>query len=220
MEASSPLTVLHCDADIAVCVKPAGLDSQSAMPARLRAQLGGECLCVHRLDRDVGGVMVYARSKAAAGALSKSVADGALEKTYYAVCSGRPEPDSGELRDLLFHDAGRNKTFVVSRQRKGVREAVLRYELLEALISCSLLRIRLLTGRSHQIRVQLASRAMPLLGDAKYGSRVKGVGVALWSAELAFPHPVSGEKLRFFVAPPRTEPWTLFSAGGFDDAKL
>ena len=219
-QAAQAIEVLYADDALAVCLKPAGADSERELPALLGKQLGGTFFCVHRLDRPVGGVTVCARTPSSAAALSRAVSEWAVEKTYLAVCEGVPEPAEGELSDLLFHDAKHNKTFVVTRQRKGVKEAVLRYEVMEAHISRSLLRIRLLTGRSHQIRVQLASRGMPLLGDARYGSKVKGCGLALWSAELAFPHPLTGEKLRFFVAPPRIVPWTDFSAGGADDAKL
>ena len=122
------------------------------------------------------------------------------------------------MRDLLFHDAQRNKTYVVTRQRRGVRDALLDYRVLEAREDCALVRVQLHTGRSHQIRVQFASRAMPLLGDAKYGSRDRGVGIALWSAALAFPHPVSGEARRFTALPPESEPWTQFRIGGEEHA--
>ena len=215
---AEPITILYHDASVAVCRKPAGLDSQSAVPAALRESLGGDAFCVHRLDRDVGGLMVYARTAAAAAALGKAIAAGRLEKDYLAVCAGRPSPDAGSLRDLLFHDAQRNKTFVVTRQRRGVREALLDYTVLEALADCSLLRVRLRTGRSHQIRVQFAARGMPLLGDRKYGSRVSGCGIALWSAGLAFPHPDDGAPMRFTAPPPASEPWTRFSIGGADHA--
>ena len=208
------LSILFHDDSVAVCVKPAGVDAQNGMPSLLREALGGEALCVHRLDRDVGGVMVYARSAASAAALSRSITAGALEKTYLAICAGRPTPDEGELRDMLYHDAARNKTYVVKRLRKGVREAVLRYRVLEAQEEASLVRVLLFTGRTHQIRVQFAARGMPLLGDAKYGSRVKGCGIALWSAELAFPHPVDGTMLRFSASPPDAAPWNVFLKEG------
>ena len=212
------LQICYADGSIAVCVKPAGADSQSAMPAMLRAQLGGEFFCVHRLDRDVGGVMVYARTAAAASALGKAVAGQALEKTYLAVCAGRPEQDSGTLRDLLYHDAVKNKTFVVKRERRGVREAILDYRVLDALEDCTLAAIRLHTGRSHQIRVQFASRGMPLLGDARYGSRIRDCGIALWSHALCFPHPLTGETLRFTAPPPQIAPWTRFHWKGRENA--
>lgn len=204
------LRILFRDESIAVCVKPAGIDAQNAVPALLRDALGGDALCVHRLDRDVGGVMVYARSPAAAAALGRAIPAGAFEKTYLAVCAGRPFPEEGELRDLLFHDAARNKTYVVKRMRRGVREAALRYRVLDAHADASLVRVCLLTGRTHQIRVQFASRDMPLLGDAKYGSRIRSCGIALWSAELSFPHPLSGEPLRFSAPPPAAAPWNAF----------
>ncbi len=214
------IELLYQDAHIAVCVKPAGVDAQSAMPALLQDMLGGKALCVHRLDRDVGGVMVYARTSEAAAALSRSISAGSFAKTYLAVCTGRPAADEGELRDLLFHDTARNKTYVVDRQRKGVREAALRYRVLDSRDGKSLLRVSLLTGRTHQIRVQFASRGMPLLGDAKYGSRERGCGIALWSAELSLPHPVSGEALHFAVSPPDTAPWNRFEKEGVFDAQL
>ena len=210
--------VLFYDDSIAVCVKPAGVDSQNDMPRLLQTILGGAAYCVHRLDWDVGGVMVYARTGDAAAALSRAVADGRLDKRYLAVCAGRPEADAGEYRDLLYHDAGKNKTYVVTRQRRGVREAVLRYRVLETRDGASLVAVQLLTGRSHQIRVQFASRAMPLLGDAKYGSRERGCPIALWSQSLSFPHPKSGELLRFRAQPPAAEPWTRFSKGDEADA--
>ncbi len=208
MEQAIP--ILFSDDHVAVCVKPPGLDSQNALPEALRRQLGGEIWCVHRLDRDVGGVAVYARSRPAAAALSRAIAQGALEKEYLAVVAGCPSPERGEMRDLLYHDAGRNKTYVVDRMRRGVREAALRYEVLAENGEASLVRIRLLTGRSHQIRVQFASRGMPLLGDRKYGSRVKLERPALRAVALAFPHPVTGENMRFCAPPPDLPPWNAF----------
>ena len=212
------LTILYRDEAVAVCIKPAGADAQRGMPALLQARCGGRFYCVHRLDRDVGGVMVYAASPAAAASLSRSVADGQLEKDYLAVCAGHPDPASGVLRDLLFPDAAKNKTYVVKRQHKGVKEALLQYETLDRRGGVSLVRVRLLTGRTHQIRVQFASRGMPLLGDIKYGSRERVRGIALWSASLSFPHPLSGERLRFSAPPPITVPWDRFSLGGADHA--
>ena len=202
--------ILYSDDAVAVCVKPAGLDSQTVLPAAVARRLGGEAFCVHRLDRDVGGVMLCARTRQAAAVLSREIADGLLEKEYLAVCAGRPSPESGELRDLLFHDAGKNKTFVVKRMRRGVKEAALRYAVLASDESKSLVRVRLLTGRSHQIRVQFASRGMPLLGDRKYGGAPLPGGPALWSAALAFPHPDTGETMRFSVPAPMAAPWTDF----------
>ena len=201
------LKILYLDDSVAVCVKPAGVDSQDGMCRLLSEQCGGTFFCVHRLDKAVGGVMVYARSAAAATALSRAVAENAVEKTYLAVCEGVPDPTQGAMRELLYHDASKNKTYVVQRQRKGVREAVLDYETLEAREGLSLVRVRLHTGRSHQIRVQFASRRLPLVGDGRYGAKTRGE-IALWSHALAFPHPVTGELLRFTAPPPERPPWT------------
>ena len=157
--------------------------------------------------------MVYARTAKAAAALSAAVAARRVEKTYLAVCCGRPEQSAGTLRDLLYHDRARNKTYVVQRQRRGVKEAVLDYTVLAAAETdagaLTLLRIVLGTGRSHQIRVQFASRRLPLAGDAKYGSPLRSGGIALWSEALRFPHPETGE-IMAFKAKPQGGVWELF----------
>ena len=204
------IRLLCRDDCLAVCVKPVGVDSESELCALLSEQTGSRAYCVHRLDRGVGGVMVYALSPASAAALSRSVAEGLLRKEYLAVCEGRPRAASGELRDLLYHDAAKNKSFVVQRKRRGVREAVLDYRSLETAEGLTLLQIALHTGRSHQIRVQFASRGLPLCGDGRYGAKTRG-GVALWSYSLAFPHPESGETLCFQALPPCAPPWSGFT---------
>ena len=162
------------------------------MPALLRAELGCAYIgCVHRLDRAVGGVMVYALDQPSCGKLSAMVASHQMVKEYLAVVHGCPESPEGEMRDLLFKDSARNKSFVVKRMRKGVREAVLHYQLLETIErengTFSLVQIRLETGRSHQIRVQFSSRKMPLVGDRRYGSREDADGVKLWSYRITLP---------------------------------
>ena len=203
------LEILFKDAQIVVCIKPAGvLSEEGGMPDLLRAQTGAsEIYCVHRLDRAVGGLMVYAGTKAAAASLSRQITEGGFEKRYLAVCRGEA-PQQGEMRDLLYHDPRANKSYVVRRMRHGVREAALRYETLETRDGLSLVRVELLTGRSHQIRVQFASRKLPLLGDRRYGG---GEGeIALWSSELRFLHPQDGAALRFTAPPPEKEPWTHF----------
>ena len=168
------IPILYLDNAILVCVNPAGILSQGApeggtdLPVLLSRQCGGQVYPIHRLDRGVGGVMVYARTKPAAGALSRAVQLGALKKEYLCIVSGGPEAAEGIYRDLLFHDSTRNKTFVVQRLRKGVKEASLSYRVLDTSGNRSLVRIQLHTGRTHQIRVQFASRGMPLLGDRKY----------------------------------------------------
>lgn len=206
------IPILYEDRHLLLCLKPAGLVSEEGgLVDRLREQKGGEIFCVHRLDREAAGLMVYARSRPAAAELSRLIAAGELQKTYLAAVSGRPEADQGVLRDLLFRDAGRNKSYVVRRRRKGVREAELRYRLLDSRDGLSLLEIELVTGRSHQIRVQFASRGLPLAGDRKYGSPVRDCPLALWSCRLAFPAPFGGAPLAFSAPPPALRPWTGFT---------
>lgn len=190
------LQILYNDGHIVAVVKPAGVLSEDkgegSMPALLRAELGCAYIgCVHRLDRAVGGVMVYALDQPSCGKLSAMVASHQMVKEYLAVVHGCPESSEGEMRDLLFKDSARNKSFVVKRMRKGVREAVLHYQLLETIErengTFSLVQIRLETGRSHQIRVQFSSRKMPLVGDRRYGSREDADGVKLWSYRITLP---------------------------------
>ena len=180
------------------------------MPRLLSDELGGDVYCVHRLDRAVGGVMVYARTPAAAAGLSRQIAARQLHKEYLAVVQGRPNEEGAVLRDLLFWDRAKNKSFVVKRQRGGVKDAELEYSLLEALPELSLLRVILHTGRTHQIRVQFSSRAMPLVGDVKYGSRYRDCALALWSHALGFHHPATGKAISFSAMPEPVFPWNGF----------
>ncbi len=208
------ISVLYQDERLLVCVKPAGLLSErGGLPELLERQCGGQIFPVHRLDREVGGVMVYARDRGTAAALSALIAARRMEKEYLAVVEGIPEAAEGELRDLLYHDAAKNKSYVVKRERKGVKQAALSYRLIETKEteqgSLSLLRVRLHTGRSHQIRVQFASRRLPLAGDARYGARLRG-GIALWSVSLRFPDPADGAERCFTAPPPATWPWEQF----------
>ena len=188
------LRVLWEDADLIFVDKPAGVSSQSpGMPEIIAEYLGGGPVYVlHRLDRDVSGVMVYAKTKTAAAAVSAAIAAGQLTKEYLAWVTGRPAP-AGELRDLLYHDRGRNKTYVVSRPRRGVKEAILTYTTVEAREDTTLVRVHLVTGRTHQIRVQFASRGFPLVGDKKYGGP-KGK-IALRSCRISLTHPTTGERI-------------------------
>ena len=207
--------ILFQDSEVLVCLKPAGVLSEtSGMPERLEKETDGSIYCVHRLDRAVGGVMVYARTREAAAALSASIAAGRMEKRYLAVVCGCPEEELARLKDLLYHDASRNKSYVVRRMRRGVREAELSYERLATAEAdgktLSLLGVTLFTGRSHQIRVQFASRGLPLAGDGRYGSPVRDCEIALWASSLAFPHPVTGKEMRFSAPPPERFPWILF----------
>ena len=175
------MQILHSDKSIAVIIKPVGMDAEHEVPAAL----GGEVYPVHRLDKNVGGVMVYARTKAAAAALSAAVQNGTMVKEYVALVHGIP-PEEGDWQDLLFKDSSKNKVFVVKKERKGVKNARLEFVRLTAGEN-SLVRIRLHTGRSHQIRVQFASRGYPLVGDGKYGARDNTAAPMLFSCRLTFP---------------------------------
>ena len=179
------MEILYSDKHIAVLVKPVGLDSEAEVPAALKEQLGGEVFPLHRLDKNVGGVMVYARTKQAAAELSKSVQEGTMVKEYMAMVHGTP-PESGDWEDLLWKDSKKNKVFVVKRQRGGVKKARLEFKRISAGDE-SLVRIRLHTGRSHQIRVQFSSRGFPLVGDHKYGSRSEKNEPMLFSCRISFP---------------------------------
>jgi len=193
------LTVLWEDPELIFVLKPAGVSAQSpGLPEQIAEYTGGEAYVLHRLDRDAAGVMVYAKTKTAAAAVSAAIAGGEMDKEYLALVSGSPE-SAGTLRDLLYHDPKRNKTFVVSRMRRGVREALLTYETLERRENASLVKVRLMTGRTHQIRVQFASRGCPLLGDAKYGGP-KGK-LMLFSHRITLAHPRTGEKITVTAAP-------------------
>ena len=180
------MEILYSDKNIAVILKPVGLDSEHDIPTALKEQLGGECFPIHRLDQNVGGVMVFARTKQSAAALSKAVQEGTMVKEYVAQVHGTP-PENGDWTDLLFKDSTKNKVFVVKKERRGVKKARLEFQRLTA-GETSLVRIRLHTGRSHQIRVQFASRGFPLVGDRKYGGKDHASAPMLFSCKLTFPY--------------------------------
>ena len=191
------MDILYFDKEIVVCVKPVGLDSETEVPAQLQKALGGAVFTLHRLDKNVGGVMVYARTKAAAAALSRAIQEGSMVKEYVAMVHGTP-PESGDWEDLLWKDSRKNKVFVVKRMRGGVKKARLEYVRLTEGAE-SLIRIRLHTGRSHQIRVQFASRGYPLVGDHKYGARDSSPAPMLFSCKLTFPW--KGKTMQFEAMP-------------------
>ena len=161
-----------------------------------------------RLDAAVSGLMVYARSAKAASLLSEQLRSRTFGKEYLAVVHGVPE--GGVMTDLLGRDPVRRRTYVAAEPGKNVRPAELSYEVLGSREGLSLVRIRLHTGRTHQIRVQFASRGFPLAGDRKYGGGEEGESIALWSWRLEFTHPQTGAAMRFSKLPPKETPWLGF----------
>ncbi len=187
------MEVLYSDENIIVIIKPVGLDSEHGTVEAL----GGGLFPVHRLDKNVGGVMVYAKNKATAASLSKAIQEGKMVKEYLLKVHGVPA-QSGVLEDLLFKDSRKNKVFVVKRQRAGVKKAKLEYVRLTENEE-SLIKVRLHTGRSHQIRVQFASRGFPLVGDHKYGSKSPVKEPMLFSHKITFPY--KGREVSFEALP-------------------
>lgn len=208
------MEIIYCDSEIVVCVKPAGVlstDEPGGLPELVRKELATEDIrTVHRLDRVVSGLTVLARNADAASELSRQIRDGGFDKAYLAVVHGLTD-DRGELRDLLLRDKRERKTYVVKKPGKLVQEAVLEYETLNRTDNMSLLRIKLITGRTHQIRCQFSSRAFPLVGDRKYSTLDDDCDIALWSAELSFTHPTSGQSLKFEKPVPDRYPWSKFT---------
>lgn len=167
---------------------------------------------VHRLDRPTGGVIVFAKTSKAAERLSEAIKKGDFEKKYLAVTKGIPKVKKQILTNYLLKNTDTNTVHIVPRLTEGAKEARLAYNLLESSGDCSLLDIDLYTGRSHQIRVQLAGQGLPLLGDIKYGGdKVKGTNLALWAYKLSFEHPVTKSKMVYISYPPETEPWKKFN---------
>ncbi len=212
------MEIIYQDNRVVVAVKPAGVlstDEPGGMPSLLRQALGADCIrTVHRLDAQTGGVMVFARSRMAASLLSQQVREHQFSKCYLAVVHGVPEPVSGEMRDLLGRDSLRRVTYVADTPSAGTREALLSYETLGTADGLSLVRVQLHTGRTHQIRVQFASRGLPLAGDRKYGLPEDDTApLALWAYRLSFTHPQTGREMTFTCPPPQTEPWTRFEGG-------
>lgn len=220
------MKILYEDKYLIVCEKPVGVESQVSsknkcdMPTLLadyRRERGedGYIGVVHRLDTATGGAMIYSKREDMTGKLSALVGSVDYKKTYLAVVHGEPEEKTGEMRDLLFHDKAKNKSFVCSKKRAGVKEAILNYNVIETVMvdsgeKMSLVEVELVTGRTHQIRVQFASRKMPLVGDGKYGSRDNRATCALWSHKVEFIHPVTKKGIECESVPDLTYPWNMF----------
>lgn len=208
------LEILYSDRDILVCIKPARIlstDEPGGLPSLIREALGDEkadVRTVHRLDRVVSGVMVLARNATAASELSRQIREAEFEKEYLAVVHGKPEQDRGTLTDLLYRDKARRMTMVASEPAKGVQDAILDYQVQNTAAGMSRVQIRLRTGRTHQIRVQFASRNLPLVGERKYAVLEDPCEIALWSHRIAFSHPGTGKRVEFFQEPPKVYPWT------------
>lgn len=208
------IDIIFEDENIVVCIKPVGVISQSDgkedMCFVLKEQLKCNIFPVHRLDTAVGGTMVFAKNSHTASDMSKQINDGVLKKEYLAVIAGKPEKDSDILTDLLFKDSSKNKTFVVRRERRGVKKASLEYKSLCTSDNMTLIKVLLHTGRTHQIRVQFASRKLPLLGDGKYGSRNNNCNIALWSYAVSFFY--KGKTMIYSSVPCcKNFPWSNFT---------
>ena len=220
------MKILYEDKYLLICEKPVGVESQVSsknkidMPTLLseyRKEKGEDAYIgvVHRLDTTTGGAMIYSKRSDMTGKLSALVQSGDYKKVYLAVVHGEPAEQSGEMRDLLYHDKMRNKSFVCDKKRSGVKEAILNYRVLDTVVAedgekKSLVEIELVTGRTHQIRVQFASRKMPLVGDGKYGSRDNKAICALWSHKVEFVHPVTKKTVEATSLPNGEYPWSLF----------
>ncbi len=183
------MTILYENDSIAICEKSIGIVSQSTPEASgfadLAAKHFGYAAIINRLDTAVGGAILFAKDCRMAAVLSAMASERKVDKVYLAVVEGKPTEDRGVYEDLLFKDSRKNKSYVVKRLRKGVKKASLEYEVVDTIEAhgkiLSLVRIKLHTGRTHQIRVQFSSRKMPLCGDGKYGSKDNRCTVALWS---------------------------------------
>lgn len=212
------MKIIFEDNEILVLEKPVGVPSEDTkngekgILTKCRDEVyNGELHLLHRLDRNVGGVMVFAKTKKSAAELSKQIQENTFCKTYLAVVDGTIEEKQGVYHDLLFKDSSKNRSYVVKRIRKGVKEASLEYVVLSENENKSLVKVTLHTGRTHQIRVQFSSRKTPLSGDKKYGSKENKCDVALFAHAVSFVHPTKKERLSFTAFPDKEKyPWGIF----------
>jgi len=204
------IEILYEDASVVVCIKSHGTVSESidgssiSLPNIIMKERGyKELYTVHRLDKDVGGLIVYAQNATAAAELSKQILDGTLKKEYVATVEGKFEEHHKKLIDLLYFDRKKNKSYVVDRERHGVKRAELNCELIsyDKENDLSTVKIELITGRTHQIRVQFASRKHPVLGDKKYGSKHSVKPIRLYSSSLSFVSPATSETVNINSTP-------------------
>ena len=211
------IPVLYRDEALLVCEKPVGVPSESpGLPDLVSDQEGFDVWPVHRLDQGTGGTVVLARSQDACSALQKLFQQDLVRKEYLAVVAGTPQEPAGCFEDLLFHDRKKNKSYIVSRERAGVKRAYCEFSVLGSVTdgdqALTLVRVLLHTGRTHQIRVQFGSRGFPLVGDRRYGSRIKADAPALWACSVSFPHPFRADQsVSVSSVPPPVFPWSLFS---------
>lgn len=206
------MKILYEDKNVAVVIKPPEILSQFSETEEnavsiLKEITGSEIFVVSRLDRNVGGVMVFAKNQKAAADLTRQMQSGEFRKEYIAAVYGCPEEDKGVYEDLLFKDSRKNKSFVVKKERKGVKKASLEYEVIEKRENISIVKIHLHTGRTHQIRVQFASRKMPLVGDGKYGAKDNAKNMGLFCREVTFTNPQTKEIQTFSAEPDTVFPW-------------
>lgn len=226
------MKIIHQTAEYTVVCKAAGEDSEHDLPEMLAEQNGDRATdyyVVHRLDKAASGLLVLARDRQTAGELSRQLTENRLRKTYLCVVPGVPAPVSGEMQDLLYQDKMKKKMFPVKRKRAGVKEASLRYHVLETKLmnttvtsskqedtaavgasQLTLVEVELQTGRFHQIRCQFAARKLPLVGDGKYGSRVRSPHLALFCRQLSFYDATEKKECSFTAAPPAEFPWEIF----------
>lgn len=215
------MKIIHQTAEYVVVSKAAGEDSEHDLPGLLAEQNGDRATdyyVVHRLDKAAAGLLVLARDRATAAELSRQLTENRLRKRYLCVVPGVPEPASGEMQDLLYKDKMKQKMFPVKRKRAGVKEASLTYRVLQTQAPLALVEVELKTGRFHQIRCQFAARKLPLVGDGKYGSRVRSPHLALFCRTLSFYDAKEKKELCFTAAPPAEFPWTAFSCAS-DEAE-
>ena len=212
------IEILYKDRDMLICKKPAGVPSQPDPTGQddLLSALSKNyptVKLIHRLDTPTGGVMVFGLSQKATAKLGTMVQDHeSFCKEYLAVLSSSPDNEEGTLRDYINHDKRVNKAFIADSARKGCKEAVLDYRVIaKAEEGHTLVLVRLHTGRTHQIRVQFASRGLPLVGDGKYGSREKCPFIGLWAYRRTFPHPIKGTTVSVLADPDKNiAPWSIF----------